>query len=124
MNPVHWMRIDIYNRITPGSFTAQDWRNRITIHDSNFWSVSFFSDHLQNEVNQYGFDYYQRLNRNLGFRARMLFDTRRNDITEQRYVLHQRLGNAWEVEYQLAFYSGNFREDDTSFKIRFNLLQF
>ena len=124
MNPVHWMRIDIYNRISTESFTVQDWRNRITIHDSNFWSVSFFSDHLQNEINQYGFDYYQRINRTFGFRARMLFDTRRNDVTEQRYILHQRLGNAWEVEYQLAFYSGNVREDNTSFKIRFNLLQF
>lgn len=124
VNPVHWLKIDIYNRVSPEDFTVQDWRNRVTIHDSNFWSVSFFSDHLQNEVNQYGFEYYQRLHRNLGFRARMLFDTRRNDLTEQRYTLHHRLGNAWEVEYQLAFYAGNFREDNTSFKVRFNLLQF
>ena len=124
MNPTHWLRVDIYNRISPEDFTVRDWRNRITIHDGRFWTFSFFSDHLQNEINQYGFDYYHRINRNLGFRTRLLFDAQRNDLTEQRYILHQRLGNTWEIEYQLGFYSGNIREDNTSFKVRFNLLQF
>lgn len=124
MNPIHWLRIDIFNRISPEGFTVDDWHSRITIHDGRFWTFSFFSDHLHNEIDQYGLDYYHRINRTLGVRAQFVFDTRRDDLTEQRYTLHHKVGNAWNIEYQLALYSGNIREDDTSFRVRFNLLQF
>ena len=116
--------MDLYTFINPEQLTLREARARLRIADGEKWSLSIHTDYLQREFDQYGLDYFYRINPWLGLRARLRYDAKRHDFIEQIYGLRHRLGNSWEIEYQVAFRSGTTREDNTSFNIRLNLLQF
>ena len=122
--PASWLSMDLYTFINPEQLTLREARARLRIADGEKWSLSIHTDYLQREFDQYGLDYFYRINPWLGLRARLRYDAKRHDFIEQIYGLRHRLGNSWEIEYQVAFRSGTTREDNTSFNIRLNLLQF
>ena len=122
--PASWLSLDLYTFINPEQLTLREARVRLRLTDGEKWSLTFRTDYRQREFDHYSIEYFYRINPWFGLRTRLRYDSRRQDFIEQVYGLSHRLGNSWEIEYQVAFRSGSTREDDTSFNIRLNLLQF
>ena len=92
--------------------------------DGDIWSLTFDTNHLQNQIDQYSIGLFYRFNERWSFNGELRIDTQRNDITEQYYGFRHHLANAWEIEYGAYLRQGNSREGDAGFHVRVRLLTF
>ncbi len=124
IHPFNWFSFGLYSKIDTEQLTLQETRTRFRLSDGDTWQLSFETNNLQRQIEQYDIDFFYKFNERWAFRSRWRIDTRRNDLTEQIYAIRQRIANTWDIEYQLVFHQGSVREDDFGFNIRINLLSF
>ena len=124
IHPFNWFSFGLYSKINTEQLTLEETRTRFRLSDGDIWQLSFETDNLQRQIEQYDIDFFYKFNERWAFRSRWRIDSRRNDLTEQIYAVRQRIANTWDIEYQLVFHQGSLREDDFGFNIRINLLSF
>ncbi len=124
IHPVKWFHFGVYSKMNTEQLTLAETRTRFRLSDGDVWQLTFETDNLQRQVEQYDVDIFYKFNERWAFRSRWRIDSRRNDLAEQIYAVRQRIANTWDIEYQLVFHDGSTREDDFGFNIRINLLSF
>lgn len=128
LHPAEWMSASIFTRFDPERLTLREINTRLYLVDAERWSAYIGNDYIQDlptgKIQQYvaGGDY--RLNERNLLRLQFRFDGERSQMTEQIYAWQTRLGNAWDVEFQLGFLKGAQREGNFQFRVRFTLLTF
>lgn len=123
-HPAEWLEFDLAKRIHTETLSFEEYRLQLTLRDGQFGEYSAATYFVRNRIEQYRLEIHRVLNPRFSVRARWWYDARTRQFTEQVYGLRQRLGNAWAVEYQLAFREGSRREDEVRFNIRLDLLTF
>ena len=73
---------------------------------------------------EYLLDYSLRVSDTLHFIGRWRYDARKKRLNEQSYGIMQRLGQTWDVRYELSFSEGQQRESSFGFNIEIELLKF
>ena len=124
LTPIHWLQFDLFNRINPEALSFQETRTRLTLNDSDIWTLSFSSNTLRDIIEQYEIDFLYKLNERWIFRTRIRLDARKGEFTEQVYAIRHRLPGSWELEFQIALHEGSSREGNVNFNLRVSLLQF
>ena len=122
LTPIHWFKFNLFNRFDPEELTMEETRTSATITDGDIWELSVSTENLQREIDQYFLDFDYKLNERWLFQLNLGYDTRLNSFTKQEYSVITYLGNSWEVEFEVAFYEGSERENQTQFNINFRLM--
>lgn len=122
LNPARWLRFDLYERQTVQTGTMQELTTGLTLRDADVWTLRVGTHYLADalsarEIQEYTAAYGLRLSEIYSILARVRFDSRTGDLTEQALTLSQRLSRFWTLNYQFTAYDGPRREDDFGFAI-------
>ena len=117
VNPARWLRFDLYNRTTVQTGKLQELNTGLTLRDSDVWSFRLGTHYLEDlasarQIQEYTATYGLRLSEIYSLVARVRFDSRSGDLTEQGFTISQRLSRFWTAHYEFAAYDGPRREDD------------
>ncbi len=117
LNPAPWLRYDLYSRTTVQTGELQELNTGLTIRDADVWSLRVGTHYLEDlnsarRIQEYTTTYGLRLNEIYSLVARLRFDSRTGDLTEQGVTFSQRLSRFWTAHYEFYTYDGPRREDD------------
>lgn len=124
INPTDWLKLDLWLRINPSQGTFQDFLPSIVIHDGEVWSARYAARFLRGHINQHLVEGRYRFNETWGAGARFRFDTNQNELTEQIYLVSQKIGNAWTVDYEIRSLRNDRRDEGFQFRASFHYLNF
>ena len=116
--PARWLQVDTYSRITPQTFTMQEFNSGVTLHDGDAWSVRFSNNFLRRQIEDYIVDGRLRLNERYDALTRLHYDARKRRFNEQSYGLVQNLDNTWRVSYIVSLFSGPRRESSFGLNVQ------
>lgn len=122
LTPARWLRYDLYSRTIIQSSTLQELNTGLTFNDSDIWSLRIGTHFLDDassarKIQEYTVSYGLRLNEIYSLLARLRFDSRTGDITEQGLTLNQRVSRFWTLQYAFTAYDGERREDDLGISV-------
>jgi len=123
VNPAPWLKLEVFDRMNPGSFVNREVRTRTTITDGDRWSLAFITDELQHTLNQYWLETRYRVSERLSMFGRWDYDEHLGGLIQQVYGVRQRWGESWDVEYGLSYYRGAGAQTGFGFNFRIYLLQ-
>lgn len=117
LNPARWLRYDLYSRTTVQTGELQELNTGLTLRDSDVWNFRLGTHYLEDAVTarriqEYTATYGLRLSEIYSLVARVRFDSRSGDLTEQGFTFSQRLSRFWTAHYEFAAYDGPRREGD------------
>ncbi|MDD3180051.1 MAG: LPS assembly protein LptD [Opitutaceae bacterium] len=124
LSPAPWLRLAVYNRITPQDFHLREWNTGLELIDQEWWSLRFSSHYLEHQFQEYFIDYRRRINEVFDAIVRFRFDAQHSQLTEQTYGLWQKLGQSWAVKYEVTFSEGPRREGHFGLNVDVNFLKF
>lgn len=122
LDPVRWLHLQVYDRLDPVAFTNREVRSSMVLNDGDRWTLSLNTSTLQHQVNQYWTDVQYRVSERVRLYGRWRFDEHFGGLTEQFYGLRQRLGEAWDFEYGIAYYRGTGNQNGFGFNVKLVLL--
>ena len=122
LTPARWLRFDLYNRTTVQTGQMQELNTGLTVLDADVWSFRLGTHYLEDaiaarQIQEYTAAYGLRLSEIYSLLARVRFDSRTGDLTEQSLTFSQRLSRFWILDYEIAAYDGPRREDDFSVSV-------
>lgn len=122
LTPARWLRFDLYNRTTVQTAEMQELNTGVTVRDSDVWSFRLGTHYLQDavsarQIQEYTAAYGLRLSEIYSVLARVSYDSRGGEFTEQSITLSQRLSAFWTLRYEVAVYGGPRREDDFTLSV-------
>jgi LPS-assembly protein len=117
LNPARWLRYDVYSRQTVQTGKMQELNTGLTVRDADIWSFRLGTHYLEDlisarQIQEYTATYGLRLSEIYSLVARVRFDSRTGDLTEQGLTFSQRLSRFWTAHYEFAAYDGPRREGD------------
>ena len=136
LTPVPWLRFEAFQRVSLRDSTQQELNYAVELIDQDAWSVRLSSHYLRGGADsslgnsnvlgyeEYLIDYRQRLSDTIHFVGRWRYDARLSRMIEQTYGIMQRLGQTWDVRYELSFNRGQLRESSFGFNVEIDLLKF
>ena len=133
LSPASWIHLEVLEQFSAQKISQQELNYAIEVTDQDAWSVRLSSHYLRDGFDgnpsvtgyeEYLLDYRQRISDTLHFIGRWRYDVRRSRINEQTYGIMQRLGQTWDVRYELSFNQGQSRESSFGFNIEIQLLKF
>ncbi|HVU18913.1 MAG TPA: LPS assembly protein LptD [Candidatus Didemnitutus sp.] len=122
--PAPWLHIEAFQRWDVQDHAQDELNYGIEVVDQKWWSVRLAAHFLRDEYEQYLLDYRQRINEAHDFYMRLLYDAHRGRFNEQTFGITQRLGQTWNVRYEVSFTSGNTREGAFGVNVQVDLLRF
>ncbi|HEY4300588.1 MAG TPA: LPS assembly protein LptD, partial [Candidatus Didemnitutus sp.] len=122
--PAPWLHIEAFQRWDVHDRTQDELNYGIEVADQKWWAVRLAAHFLKNDYEQYLLDYRQRINEEHDFYLRLLYDARRGRFDEQTFGITQRLGQTWNVRYEVSFTNGNTREGSFGINVQVDLLRF
>lgn len=124
LTPAPWLRLEAFERFPLHDVVQDELNYGIEVSDQQWWSVRLASHFLRSQYEQYLLNYRQRLNESYDVYLQLLYDARQNRFDEQTFGLTQRLGQTWNVRYEVSFRQGARREGSFGFTIQVDLLRF
>ena len=117
LNPARWLRYDLYSRTAVQTGELQELNTGLTIRDADVWNLRVGAHYLEDlnsarRIQEYTATYGLRLSEIYSLVARLRFDSRTGDLTEQGVTFSQRLSRFWTAHYDFYAYDGPRREDD------------
>jgi LPS-assembly protein len=122
--PARWLDVDAYSRLTPQTWTMQEFNSGITLHDGNVWSLRFSNNFFRRQIEDYLVDARIRLNETYEALTRLHYDARKRRFNEQSYGLVQNLDHTWRVSYVVSLYSGPRRESHFGLNVQVEAIGF
>jgi LPS-assembly protein len=124
LSPADWVHFDIFTRFDPTVLTMREIRTRLRFIDGERWAVAIYTDNLQHQLDQYWLEAMYKISERYQLTGRWRYDQNLGYITEQVYGFKQRLGNSWDITYEIAYYRGTTNQNGIGFNIKFDLLAF
>ncbi len=133
LSPAPWLRFEVLEQFSTQKTAQQELNYAIEITDQDVWAVRLSSHYLHNSFDgkignvgyeEYLLDYRQRVSDTLHFIGRWRYDARRSRLNEQTYGILQRLGQTWDVRYEISYSEGQRRESSFGLNIEVTLLKF
>jgi len=126
LSPASWLRFEVFERFSTPSVSQQELNYAVQIKDQDAWAVRLSTHYLRGTTGyeEYLLDCQQRVSDTLHFIGRWRYDARRSRLNEQTYGIMQRLGQTWDVRYEVSFNEGQQRESSFGFNIEVELLKF
>jgi LPS-assembly protein len=124
LTPADWVRFDIFTRFDPGALTLRQIETRLRFIDGERWAVAVYTNNLQHQIDQYWLEAMYKISERYQLTGLWRYDQRLGYVTEQLYGFKQRLGNSWDITYEIAYYRGTSNQNGIGFNVKFELLAF
>jgi len=124
LSPANWLELAYETKTDTETLTMEDQLFRISLKSGEKWKASFFADNLNSQIEEYAFGGFYRFNDRFSAKVFLRWDALNDELTEQSYMLLQRVGNSWEIGYEISRDRHNLREESTRFSMLVRLLQF
>ena len=124
--PVHWLSLDVYNRLDTYNWTANEVSARLSVHDGDRWRLFLGTQYITDvaDLMQYTWGLEYRLNSDYTLTGQWRYDSHADKLTEQFYGLRQRLGHTWEVDYHFSYRQDARQNSGFSFGVTLRMRRF
>jgi len=124
LTPARWLRFDLYQRLSAQTLGLHEFNSDLAITDGDWWSVRLANTYLQDQIQEYLFEYQRRVNEVWRGYTRVRYDARDRRWDEVSFGLRQRLRDTWNIRYEIAWNQGNQRESGFGFNVALDLVRF
>ncbi len=134
ITPVKALRLFAAHRADVYNFKTKALSTGITVTDGDLWTVTLSTTNVRNEdlayyevrthVRQYNLEGTYKLNSCFSFYFELEYDDIDDLLTNQRYGIRQRLGNAWLLDYYCRYRQHAGDDDNFSFNVSASLIIF
>jgi LPS-assembly protein len=122
--PVSWLQFNALEIFTPQQRENRELDTGFTIRDGEQRSFSFSNSFLRGQLEDYAFEYHERLNEAYEVVERLSYDARLRRFDQQVVDLRQNLYNTWRIHYEIAFLNGDKSQGHFGLNLEVELLKF
>ena len=122
--PVDWLALNALEIFAPQQGQHRELDVGFTIRDGEQRSFSISNNFLRGQLEDYAFEYRERLNEAYDVVERLVYDARLRRFDEQVVDLRQNIGNTWRIHYEIALLNGNRHEGHFGLNMEIELIKF
>ncbi|HXB01322.1 MAG TPA: hypothetical protein VNV15_00725 [Opitutaceae bacterium] len=124
LTPVNWLSFNALEIVLPQQGQQSELDTGFTIKDGEQRSFSFSNSFLHGQIEQYNFQYQERINEVYTVTETFTYDARLRRANQQVVDLQQNIRNTWIIHYQVALLNGDKRQGHFSLNLEVQLLKF
>jgi LPS-assembly protein len=124
LTPVNWLSFNALEIVLPQQRQQSELDTGFTIKDGEQRSFSFSNSFLHGQIEQYNFQYQERINEVYTVTETFTYDARLRRANQQVVDLQQNIRNTWIIHYQVALLNGDKRQGHFSLNLEVQLLKF
>jgi LPS-assembly protein len=124
VTPVNWLQFNALEIFVPKQQQQSELDTGFTIRDGEQRSFSFSNSYLRGQIEQYNFQYRERLNEVFDVVETFSYDARLRQVDQQTVELRQNIRNTWLIHYEVSLLNGDTRQGSFGFNIEVDLLKF
>ncbi|HSY53418.1 MAG TPA: LPS assembly protein LptD, partial [Opitutaceae bacterium] len=124
VTPVNWLQFNALEIFVPQQQQQSELDTGFTIRDGEQRSFSFSNSYLRGQIEQYNFQYRERLNEVFDVVETFSYDARLRQVDQQTVELRQNIRNTWLIHYEVSLLNGDTRQGSFGFNIEVDLLKF
>jgi LPS-assembly protein len=124
ITPAPWLRFDLFQRLAPQNLTLRELNTGLELIDREWWTLRLATNYLQDQLEQYFFEYDRRMNEVWRGFARVRYDARAARWDELSFGVRQNLRNTWNIRYEVSWYQGRQRESSFGVNAVVDLIRF
>jgi LPS-assembly protein len=122
--PVNWLQFNALDIVVPQQREQRELDTGFTIHDGEQRSFSFSNSFLHGQIEQYNFQYQERINEVYTVLETFTYDARLRRVNQQTVDLRQNIRNTWIIHYQVSLLNGDARQGHFGLNLEVELLKF
>ncbi len=122
--PVNWLQFNALEIVVPQQREQRELDTGFVIRDGEQRSFSFYNSFLHGQIEQYNFQYQERLNEAYTIIETFTYDARLKRINQQTVDLRQNIRNTWIIHYQVALLNGDTRQGHLGLNLEVELIKF
>jgi LPS-assembly protein len=122
--PVNWLAFNALEIVVPQQHEQRELDTGFTIKDGEQRSFSFSNSFLHGQIEQYNFQYQERLNEEYTVIETFTYDARLRRANQQEVDLRQNIRNTWAIHYEIALLNGDARQGHFGVNLAIELLKF
>jgi LPS-assembly protein len=122
--PVNWLAFNALEIVVPQQHEQRELDTGFTIKDGEQRSFSFSNSFLHGQIEQYNFQYQERLNEEYTVIETFTYDARLRRANQQEVDLRQNIRNTWAIHYEVALLNGDARQGHFGVNLSIELLKF
>jgi LPS-assembly protein len=122
--PVNWLAFNALEIVVPQQREQRELDTGFIIRDGEQRSFSFSNSFLHGQIEQYGFQYQERINEVYTVIETFTYDARLRRANQQVVDLRQNIRNTWIIHYQVALLNGDARQGHFGLNLEVQLIKF
>jgi LPS-assembly protein len=124
VTPVDWLQFNALEIALPQQGIQSELDTGFTIRDGEQRSFSFSNSFLHGQIEQYNFQYRERLNEVYEVVETFTYDARLRRANQQVVDLRQNIRNTWIIHYEVALLNGDTRQGHFGLNLSVQLIKF
>ena len=124
LTPASWFRFSLFQRLSARTFGLHEFNTGFELINQDWWTVRTGSNYLQHQLEEYFFEYDQRVNEVWRGLVRVRYDALAQRWNELAFGLRQNLRNTWNVRYEVSWNHGQQREASFGLNVAVDLIRF
>jgi LPS-assembly protein len=124
VTPVNWLQFSALEIAVPQQREQRELDTGFTIRDGEQRSFSFSNSFLHGQIEQYTFQYRERINEAYAVVETFTYDARLRRANQQLVDLRQNIRNTWIIHYEVALLNGDTRQGHFGLNLEIQLLKF
>jgi LPS-assembly protein len=122
--PVNWLSFNALEIVVPQQREQRELDTGFVIRDGEQRSFSFSNSFLHGQIEQYNFQYEERINEVYTVIETFTYDARLRRANQQVVDLRQNIRNTWIIHYQVALLNGDARQGHFGLNLSVQLIKF
>jgi LPS-assembly protein len=124
VTPVNWLQLNALEIFIPQHGVQNELDTGFTIRDGEQRSFAFSNSFLRGQIEQYNFQYRERLNEVYEVVDTFTYDARLRRVNQQVIDLRQNIRNTWVIHYEVALLNGDTRQGHFGLNLEIELIKF
>jgi LPS-assembly protein len=124
LTPVNWLSFNALEIVLPQQRQQSELDTGFTIKDGEQRSFSFSNSFLHGQIEQYNFQYQERINEAYTIIETFTYDARLRRANQQVVDLRQNIRNTWIIHYEIALLNGDTRQGHFGLNLEVQLIKF
>jgi len=122
--PINWLQFNALEIVVPQQREQRELDTGFVIRDGEQRSFSFSNSFLHGQIEQYNFQYRERLNEAYEVVETFTYDARLRRANQQVVDLRQNIRNTWIIHYQVSLLNGDTRQGHFGLNLEIQLIKF
>jgi LPS-assembly protein len=124
VTPVNWLQFNALEIFVPQQGQQSELDTGFIIRDGQQRSFSLSNSFLRGQIEQYNFQYKERLNEVYEIVETLSYDAHLNQFDQQTVELRQNIRDTWLIHYEISLLNGDPRQGHFGLNLAIDLLKF